>query len=134
MPNLNAQLLNAMLTLASPTVSGNIVSSSAANPLAKVTAAFYEAYRQTTTSPDSVGLPISPCQVLYIRNLSVSANLLVTLTPTGGSAWVSPIVVVPAGVFTIFPSFNAAPGVGGFTALSLLSDSGTASSEVFLAG
>lgn len=134
MPNLNAQLLNAMLTLASPSVSGNLVSSSAANPLAKVNAAFYEAYLQVGTSPTSVGLPASPCHVLYIRNLSTTANLLVVLTPTGGSAWASPILVVPAGVFTLFPSFNAIPGVGGFTTLSLTSDTGTASAEVFVAG
>ena len=134
MSNLNAQLLNATLTLSAPTITGNLVSSSAANPSAKAMAAFYEAYRQTSTTPDSVSIPVSPFYVVYIRNLSASADLSVTLTPAGGSAWASPVIINPAGIFTVFQNYTTTPTTGGFTALTLLSSSGICPCEVFLAG
>lgn len=66
------------------------------------------------TSPTSIGLPISPTQVIYIKNLHATNTLTVTWTPQGGASNVV-ITLQPGGLILL----NEPNVTSGISALSL---------------
>lgn len=134
MSNLVATLSNTSLVLTSPSVSGSIVTSATNNPAASIGSAGYESFVAVGTSPTNIPLPVPRVFVVYIRNIGSTNNLLITLTPQGGSAWVSPAILQPGGVFALVPNYTSTPSVGGFSALTLAADAGSTNTEIFLGG
>lgn len=119
MANNNIQLSGAALQIVDTTASVTRVNSTIATLIAQTNASTYEAYLLLTAAPLNVGLPATTCWNLYVRNTSGSATINVTLTPSGGSAWVSPLVLPPSFVLLSLGSYAANPAAGGFTALTL---------------
>jgi hypothetical protein len=132
--NVNCLLSPCAITAANVATGATIVSTSAGSPQAGAGVVAYDAYSTIPNSPTSITLPTSPVFAVYIRNLGSTNNLLVTLTPTGGSAWASPIVLLPGAVFILWVPYTTTPSSGGFTALSLQGGGGSTTAEIFLAG
>lgn len=81
------------------------------------------------TSPTSIGLPISPVQFLYIKNLHATQTLQVTWTPNGGSSNI--VQTLTPGAAILFIQAGTADGI---TALSLEGSGAATTCEYVLAG
>ena len=133
MANLNAQLAGANLQLIDVAAATQRVNSPIATLVAQTSASFYsDYYLVTNPGPAAVVLPATTVWVLMIRNLSGTNNISITLTPTGGSAWASPYVLVPSGLFMTIATFSSNPAAGGFTALSLGASGANTYAEIFM--
>lgn len=133
MANLNAQLAGANIQVIDNSVSVQRVNSPIATIVAQTSAAFYDPYFLVANpGPSAVTLPGTTVWVLYIRNLSGTNTISITLTPAGGSAWASPYVLVPSGIFMTMATFSSNPASGGFTALSLGSSGANTFAELFM--
>lgn len=82
-----------------------------------------------STSPVSISLPISPTQVVYIRNTHATQTLLVTWTPTGGAS--NPVVTLQPNGYILFGEPNVTSGI---TALSVTGSAPGTSLEYILVG
>lgn len=133
MANLNAQLAGANLQLIDNAASVQRVNSPITTIVAQTTAAFYDPYFLVANpGPASLTLPATTVWVVSIKNLSGANTISITLTPAGGSAWASPYVLVPSGLFLTMATFSSNPANGGFTALSLGSSGAGTYAEVLL--
>lgn len=81
------------------------------------------------TSPTSIALPISPVQFFYIKNLSTTATVAVTWTPTGGSS--AAIQTLQPGAVLMFSQTGSS---GGITALSVTASAASTPTEFVLLG
>lgn len=82
-----------------------------------------------TTTPASLSLPVSPLQVVYIKNVGSTNNVIVTWTPNGGSS-----AVVQKLTPSSFMSFIQNATGQGITALSVQADAGTSYIEFVIGG
>jgi hypothetical protein len=115
--------------------SSAIVTTNPGSPQAGAMVVGYDAYSVIPNgAPYAVTLPTTTIYAVYLRNLGATNNLEVFLTPSGGSAWTSPAILIPGGVFIYWTPYTTAPGSGGFTALSLQAVGGSTPAEIFLAG
>jgi hypothetical protein len=81
------------------------------------------------TTPVVIGLPISPTEVVYVRNTHATQLLTVTWTPNGGSSAV--VLTLQPNSYILFGEVNATSGI---TALTLTGSASNTSCEYFLAG
>jgi len=134
MANLNVQLAGANLQVIDTVASVQRVQSPIATIVAQTAASFYDPYF-LVPSPGPVALTLPGATVwnVAIRNISGSNNISVTATPAGGSAWISPLVIPPAGVFIYMATFSSNPAAGGLTALSIGASAGNTFAEILLA-
>jgi hypothetical protein len=91
-------------------------------------------YGQTVTVGTSVynaGLPVSPVQFVYVKNLSSTSGttLTVTWTPTGGVS--ASVVILDPGAFIMFAEVNTTNGI---SALSMVSNQVGTPVEYILVG
>ena len=113
----------------------NLVSTNIGTPVAGAQVIGYDAYSNIGSgSPSAITMPAATCWAVYVKNLGATNNLLVTCTPAGGSAWASPLVLLPGASFLYWAPYSAAPGSGGITALSLQGSGGATPAEILLAG
>jgi hypothetical protein len=132
--NLNVQLSGATLQVLDNSVSVQRVNSPIATPVAQVTAdGYYSYYLVANPGPASVVLPAATVWTVFVRNISGSNTISITLTPTGGAAWGSPYVLAPSGIFLSIVSYSTNPSAGGFTAMSLGSSGAGTYAEILLA-
>jgi hypothetical protein len=132
--NLNVQLAGANLQVIDNSASIQRVNSPLVTVVAQTSASFYDPYFLVANpGPAAITLPAATVWVVAIRNISGANNISITLTPAGGSAWVSPYVLVPNGVFITMATFASNPGSGGFTALSLGASGANTFCELLLA-
>jgi hypothetical protein len=131
--NINCVLTPCNIATTNVVQNSTPVATSAGNPSAGATTIQYDGYSQIPTSPTVIQLPATTVYVVWIRNLGGTNSLNVTLTPAGGSAWSSPAVVLPGGVFIYWLPYTTAPGSGGFTTVSLQAVGGSTPAEIFLA-
>jgi hypothetical protein len=80
-------------------------------------------------SPTSIALPVSPTQVVYVKNTHATQTLTVTWTPTGGASNV--VVTLQPGAYILFAESNSTSGI---TALSLQGSGANTTAEYVLAG
>lgn len=83
------------------------------------------------TSPTSIGLPISPTQFIYVKNLTPTTStntVTVTWTPNGGSSAV--VVLLEPGAFILL----GGPTTGGISALSVTASTSSTPIEYILVG
>lgn len=66
-----------------------------------------------STSPVVIALPISPVQVLYIRNTHATQTLTVTWTPTGGAS--NPVITLQPNGYILFGEPNVTSGISALT-------------------
>ncbi len=84
----------------------------------------------TSGTPLTVTLPVSPANLVYVRNMPNSAAILsVSWTPAGGAS-VSVTTLTPGGILLLFETATG----GGVTALSLATFSLTSTVEWIVAG
>jgi len=132
--NLNVQLAGAYLQVQDNTASIIRVNSPVATVVGQVVASFYDSYFAVPSpGPVALALPATTVWLLFIRNISATNTISITLTPAGGSAWASPYVIVPNGVFITMASFASNPAAGGFTAASIGASGASTFVEVLLA-
>lgn len=81
------------------------------------------------TSPVTVALPVSPTQLLYIKNLHATNTVQVTWTPTGGASNV--VITLQPLATELFAETNATSGI---TALSLVANAVSTPVEFLLIG
>lgn len=81
------------------------------------------------TSPTSLSLPLSPAQFLYIKNLSPTATVTVTWTPTGGASNV--VLTLQPGAMIVYVESNTTSGI---TALSVTANTVSTPIEWILLG
>lgn len=74
----------------------------------------YSQSQNVGTSPTTLSLPLSPTQFLYIKNLSPTATVTVTWTPTGGAS--NPVLTIQPGGAITYVESNTTSGI---TALSV---------------
>lgn len=83
----------------------------------------------TSTSPLTVALPVSPTQFLYIKNTDTVNSVIVTWTPNGSTSHV--IQTVDAGGAVFFCQNGTTNGI---TALSVQASAGTPAIQYVLVG
>lgn len=114
-------------------ITDNIVGSIAQSILLNLSyAGTVSSYAETitlSTSPLSIGLPVSPVQFLYINNLDTVNSVIVTWTPTGGSSNI--VQTVDPGGAILFCQTGTTNGI---TALSLQGSAGAPSVKYLLLG
>ena len=81
-----------------------------------------------TTSPSTISLPISPTQIVYIKNNSTTFQTTVTWTRNGGAS--ASVVVLQPGAFIMLMETDTTSGI---TALSFVA-TGSSLVEYILAG
>lgn len=81
------------------------------------------------TSPVSIALPISPTQVVYVRNTHATQTLTVTWTPNGGAS--NPVITLQPNGYILFGEPNTTSGI---TALSLTGSFAGTTCEYILVG
>lgn len=133
MANNNIQLSGASLQIIDSNASVTRVNSAIATLIAQAGASLYDAYLTVGTSPLAVTLPAATCFNLYVRNISGSATVNVTLTPAGGSAWVSPLVLYPTAAVIYLGTYSSNPTAGGYTALTLQASAASTNVELLAA-
>lgn len=138
MANLSA-LLSATISVTDTTLTPNvtIVTRNYNNPTLTATTVFYDPFIQIGTSATVLTLPAATIFIVYVKNLSSAANILLNWTPNGGSA-VNVGVIAPGGVFTHFMATETAGTAissitNGITAVSLTASASATSAEVMLA-
>jgi|SRR5580658_9089016 hypothetical protein len=89
----------------------------------------YSQAQSIGTSPTSLSLPLSPAQFLYIKNLSTTATVAVTWTPTGGST--GSVLTLQPGATIIYVETNTTSGI---TALSVTASALATPIEYILLG
>src|ERR1700677_3937299 len=134
MPNLNSVL---GLTIATINVAQNQTTVNVS--LQGVTLAssqiFYDQYAPCPTTGLVIPIPGGTAYDVYVRNLSLTNVLNVTLTPTGGSAFTVALNFAASSSTTggIFLVWGTTEATCGFTALTLTGVTATAPAEVYLA-
>src|ERR1700752_3361982 len=78
---------------------------------------------------NSITLPISPIQFLYLKNTHATNTVIVTWTPNGGASNV--VLTLQPGAAILFTETNATSGI---TALSLNASGSNTTIEMILAG
>lgn len=81
------------------------------------------------TSPVTIALPISPTQVVYVRNTHATQTLTVAWTPTGGAS--NTVVVLQPNGYILFGEPNVTSGI---TALTLTGSLAGTTCEYILVG
>lgn len=81
------------------------------------------------TSPVAISLPVSPSQVLYVKNTHATQTLLVTWTPNGGAS--NPVITLQPQGYIIFAEPNTTSGI---TALTVTGSAPSTTLEYFVAG
>lgn len=81
------------------------------------------------TSPTSIALPITPTQVVYIKNLHASNTVTVTWTPNSGSSNI--VITLQPGSMILLNEANATSGI---SALSLTASGATTPVDYVLVG
>jgi hypothetical protein len=118
--NLNAQLSGANLQLIDNVLAIQRVNSPIATIVAQTAVAYYDPYYLVNTPTIvTVNMPATVVWVLSIKNLSGTNTISIQLTPQGGSAWTSPYVLVPNGLFLTMATFSSNPGSGGFSGIAI---------------
>lgn len=134
MPNLNSIL---GLTIATVNVAQNQTTINAS--LQGITLAssqiYYDQYAPCPTTGLVVQIPNGTAYDVYVRNLSLTNVLNVTLTPTGGSAFTVALNFAASSATTggIFLVWGTTEASGGFTAMTLTGVGATVPAEVYLA-
>jgi hypothetical protein len=131
--NLAVQISGASLQVIDNTAQLVRINTVVATMVASATASFYESYFQVGAGSTSLVLPVSPVWAVYIKNLHASNTVSVTCTPTGGNAWVSPIVLPAGGVFMYWVPYASNPATGGFSVISLQASGAATPVEILLA-
>lgn len=93
------------------------------------TVAEYSQSQSISTSPVTLTIPQSPAQFLYLKNLSTTATLSVTWTPTGGGSLA--VLTLQPGAAIIFVETNVTSGI---TALSVTASAPATLIEYVLLG
>lgn len=133
--SVNCLLSPCTITANSVATAAALVTTSAGSPQAGASTIEYDAYSVIPSgSPVNLTLPTTTVFAVYIRNLGNTNNLTVTCTPSGGSAWASPLILLPNAVYVYWTPYSSTPGSGGFTAITLQGSGGSTMAEVFLAG
>ena len=134
MPNLNSVLglTIATINLAQNQTNINISLQGVALASSQI---FYDQYAPCPTTGLVVPIPGGTAFDVYVRNLSLTNVLNVTLTPSGGSAFTVTLNFAASssttgGIFMVWGTTNT--GVG-FTALTLTGVGATVPAEVYLA-
>lgn len=133
MANNNIQLSGASLQIIDTAASVTRVNSAIATLIAQTGASLYDAYLTVNNVNLNVALPAATCFNLYIRNTSGANTISVTLTPNGGVAWASPLVLPPSFCFLYLGTYASNPASGGFTALTLLASANGTPVELLVA-
>jgi hypothetical protein len=93
-----------------------------------------ESYGQSVivgTAPDSISIPVSPTQFVYVKNLSTTSGTTVTVTWTPNSGASSSIIILDPGALIIFSEVTTSNGI---SALSLVSNQAGTPVEYILCG
>jgi hypothetical protein len=117
-PNIQA-ILQAVVTLTNNLVSPAqyIANFDLQNPTLNAATVYYDPYFQATTGGISVPLPAAKIFALIVQNLSTTNNLMIDITPFGGS--LDPITVGPGGVFIYFDPTELGQGISAVTLLGV---------------
>lgn len=91
------------------------------------TGVYYEPYFQAASIGSAVSLPAASVFAILVQNLSLTANLTITYTPTGGAA--ASVTLGPSGMFILFDPSETGTG---FSALTLTGVGGTVSAAVLV--
>lgn len=89
----------------------------------------YSTSFNVSTTPASLILPLSPLQIVYIKNIGSANNVTVTWTPTGGSSAV--IQTLTPTSFMLYIQTSVGQGV---TAVSVATASLTSKIEYVIGG
>lgn len=81
------------------------------------------------TGGSALGLPVSPVQLVYIKNTHATQTLAITWTPTGGASVAGPTLQPGACVLLVESNLTS-----GFTAITLTGSSAGTTVEFILAG
>jgi hypothetical protein len=134
LPNLNSIL---GLTIATVNVSQNqsTINVSLQGVQLASSQIFYDQYAPCPTTGLVIPIPGGTAYDVYVRNLSLTNVLNVTLTPTGGSAFTVALNFAASSSTTggIFLVWGTTESSGGFTAMTLTGVSATVAAEVYLA-
>lgn len=84
------------------------------------------------TSPTSITLPVSPIQFVFFHNLSNTATLTVTWTPTGGSSNV--VEKIQPNGFIMFGNASTTDTSTGVSAISVTASGAGTTAEFILGG
>jgi len=131
--NVNVQLIGAFIQVVDNAASTQRVNSPITALVAQAVAAYYDPYFLVPTGATALTLPAATVWTVVIRNISPTNTIAITLTPAGGSAWVSPYILPPTSLFLIWSNYASNPSSGGFTAASVLASGATTYAEVLLA-
>ena len=138
MPNLTI-LLSATLSVTNTTLSPSPtpVSTNLNNPSLTATVSFYDSFYQVGVGASNLVLPATIIYVCYVKNLHTTNNILVTVTPNGGTAG-SGEIIAPGGVYQYFQATeNAGTAISGvtngLTAVTLTASGASTSAEILLA-
>jgi hypothetical protein len=134
MANLSVQLSGASLLAIDQTGGITRVNSPVAAIAAATQAVFYDGYFQVFIAAANVTLPLTPLWVIWIKNLSPTATINITLTPNGGTAWVQPLILVPGAAFTYWAQYSANPATGGVSVINLSASANNTPVELLIAG
>jgi len=131
MANVSVSLNGASMLVLDTTTNQFRVNSIVGTLTLPATDALYSAYFIVGIAPVALTLPpVGTAWFAYIKNLHATQTIAVTCTPAGGSAWVSPLVLEPGGIFMYLNSSEAG---GGVTAISLLANGVNTPAEILLA-
>jgi len=134
MANLNVQLSGGSIQVIDNTATVQRVNSPIATIVGQVAASFYDAFILVPTpGPLALVLPAAVVWQVYVRNINATNTISVTVTPAGGVAWASPLVLAPNAIFVYMATYSANPAAGGISAISLSSSGANTYAEVLLA-
>lgn len=102
--------------------------------VAATTANFYNDFQQIGAGSTVLSLPAAICWVVVVHNLSTTNTVSITITPNGGSAWVSPLILVPGAVFIYWAPYTVTPVIGGAAGVALSASGVNTPVEVLLGG
>lgn len=131
--NVTAQLLTTQLQFIDNT--GNVQRLSTLLPTiaAQVGAGQYQDYLLLGVGNTNLVLPAATVWFAYFRNLHASQNVNIVMTPAGGSAWVSPLVLAPGAAFVYAAPYTSNPAAGGVTAITLSASGASTPVELAIA-
>jgi hypothetical protein len=135
--NVNVQLTGAALQVIDNAASTIRVNSPISTIVGQTAASVYDAYFQLSTVATVISpflVTAGPAWQIYIRNISGSNTVSLLLTPTGGSAWASPLILVPNAVFIYMATYSTNPASGGVSLISMTASANNTFIEFFYAG
>ena len=120
-PNLNV-IVSANITVQDIAGSTTPINRNLGNPTLGATVNYFDAYFQAASTGTAVPLP-GTCYFIYVQNLSASANLTVSWTPSGSAA--SSIILGPGGYISYMDPSETVGTNGGISAMTLTGTGGT---------